>query len=851
MRTHSIQNILKVFLFFSVSAIVLFTTHFAAAYTPLPGSPLANRSHPRLLITQASIPTLRTAIAANYADKFQEYVDWAANPGTSKGGIGEVQHDPLRSYIVHQAFIYAMRTVPAISYPISPDAFGRLAIANLLKSLRGGSGLGYAAVLTYDWTYNIMTDGERSEITNLMLSRKINHPTLNNSIANPNTTPDRLFSSKYYEGLYSWYFGLAFWGDGLIDAQADAAMMTFYDVMLNYGNLDALNFVSEQSGGWSQWGGYSSWHPRTHMMLVNGWRTATGENYVARQELGKINGNAIGQYAKFIQYALDPHKYNKGYSYIRMGGAEMDEIALTHRSVREQLFYMPRMLDEAGLSSDAGLVRNFIDKYEAQWPTYKFFYLYGFLGVPSSIPAVTPDQRNLPHSLWSKNSGVFFARTGFNNPADGVFTVRDSHFRFDGHSGPDDDPGFSLNKFGPLVNTQQVAHRGYGNLWKYIGGEKKNIVYFEGDHGKLHFKSEWRATDLERASKGLGDYDWGGIEQVTVRDKKFYNVRVNRSRMFVDGVDHTREYVWLAGDNPSTDSDFLVVYDRTTAPTKPRWIYHVPWKPDDVLNETSFVDLTTGSGETDRIGTAYTGSNIIIKELNSVGGEKDNNDGTLDFTGGSGSHGVAFGKTLLPKNARVEVTRVAQFDVQVLNRQHELAIKTGRWQVAVLPTDTTSTDQRFLHVFETGDANLKTSMSNTSLIEVGNQMQGTWIERENSNRPNYVVLFNKEEGARQDIITYTVSGNGLVRHVLTGLKANTNYQITEISSGTTQNKPTETSVQSWDYKGVDINSTTGTVYFESTISGTHSYRLTPSGTVEDTISPNIPSNFRISRLFQK
>jgi len=844
MRNQSSHHILKRFSCFSMSVVVLLTAQIALAYTPLPGTPLADRSHPRLLITQASIPELRSAIAADYSDKFQEYVDWAQNPGGANGGITEVQHDPLRSYIVHQAFIYAMGTIPGISYPISPDAFGRLAIDNLLNDLRSGDELGYVAVLTYDWTYNAMTDGERSEVANLMLNRRIKHPNLNNSIANPNTTPDRLFSSKYYEGLYSWYLGLAFWGDGLIDAEADAAMSTYYDVMLNYGNLDALNFVAGQSGGWSQWVGYSSWHPRTHMILVNGWRTATGENYIASQGLGKINGNALGQYANLIQYAVDPHKYDNGYSYLRMGGAEMDEIPLGHRSVREQLFYMPRMLNEAGLSTDAGLVRNFIDKFEAKWPTHTFFYLYGFLGVPNSVPAVTPEQIGLPNSLWSKNMGVFIARTGFSSEADGVFTARDSHFRFDGHGGPDDDPGFSLNKFGPLVNTQEVAHRGYGNLWKYPGGEQRNIVYFEGDHGKPHFKSEWRSIDLERASKGLGDYDWGGIEQVTARNNDFYNVRVSRSRMFVDGVEHTREYIWLPGDNPVTDSDLLVVYDRTKAPSKPRWVYHVPWRPDDVLNETSSLDLTLGSGETGRIGTAYIGENIIVKELNGIGGEKDNRGGTLDLTGGSGAHGVAFGKTLLPKNARVEVTRVAQLDMQTRNRQHNLSIKTGRWQVTVLPTDT-NTDQRFLHVFETADANLKSAMSNTTLIEVGSQMQGTWIERENSNRPNHVVLFNKNAGAREGVITYTVSGNGLVKHVVTGLKASTAYQITDISNGGTQEKATEAGVQLWDYKGVDNNSATGTIYFESNISGTHTYRLTPTGTVEDATSPNAPSNVQI------
>ncbi|GEM_PF-2415503 len=845
------HNFLNKFLLITASVLVLLSTQLAEAYTPLPGSPLANRSHPRLLITQASIPTLRAAIAADsgYASKFQEYVNWAANPGDANGGITEVQHDPLRSYIIHQAFIYALGNVPGISYPISTSAFARLAIDNLLSSLNGGAELGYAAPLIYDWTYNAMTATERSQVATLMLNRTIKHSVFTHSIANPSINPQQMFSSKFYEGLYAWYLGLAFWGDGLIDAAADQAVDTFYDVMLNYGYLDAHNFVADQGGGWSEWNGYSSWHPRTLLVLINGWVTATNENYIAGNGLGKINGNAIKHYGEFIHYAVDPHKYfDSFYTYVRLGSAEIDETTFEHRSIREQLYLLPRMLFDAGLTNQAGLVRNFVDTYEVQWIQYPFFYLYGFLGVPNSVPSVTPTALGFPHSRWSKNIGTFFARTGFDSPADTVFHVTDGHFRFDGHGGPDDHPGFGLSKFGTLINTRYVAHRGYGNLDKYPGGQPKNIVYFEGDHtlarSSMHLPSE-----VEQASKGQGNFDHGGIEQTTVQDERFYHVRVDRTRMFQDGVKHTREYVFIPGENPTTDSDFLVVYDRTQAPSKPHWIYHVPWRPE-VSNHSSTEDLTTGSGEADRIGTAYIGSNVIVKELNSIGGEKDNKGGTADNTGGGVAHGVVFSHTLLPESARVEVTRVAKLDAQVLSRQHGVSMKSNRWQVDVIP-NSSSSEQRFLHVFETADANLKNTMTNTTLLEVGSQMQGAWIERENSSRPNHVVLFNKEEGERADVITYTVSGNGLVRHIVTGLKSSTIYQIEDLSNGSTQDKATELGVELWDYKGVETNNATGTIYFESTISGTHTYRLTPSGVAEDTIPPDTPSNVRISRVVQE
>jgi len=836
-------------LFISALWVLIVTVPMAFAYTPKAGSPLANRVHPRLLITPNSIPALRNAIATHYKSEFQDYVNWAAAPKVSDDSqIGEAGHDPLRSTIVHQAFIYALGQVPGISYPISTDAYARLAIDKLISNLNNGDSLAYVAALAYDWTYNAMTTTERAQIANLMLNRPISHKVVVHSLASPNFTPTELFSSRYYESFYAWYLGLALWGDGLVDTAADLAVDSFFNVMLNNGYLDAANFVSGHSGGFAEWVGYSSWHPRTHYVLVSGWHTATGENYVAGKGVGKINGNAMKSQAEFLHYAVDPHPYfGNEYTYVRMGGSETTDTSMNHRSMREQLYFLPRNFAEAGLSKEAGLVRYFIEKYKVAWPTYEHFYLWSFLGVPKAYPAVDPGTLNLPLWRWSKNMGTFFARTGFNSQADAVFHVNDGHFRFEGHSGPEDDPGFGLTKFGTLVNTREVAHRGYGNLDDYPGARQRNIVYFEGDHTKT-FVSMNSPTHVAQAELGTSDKDNGGIEQITVKDGDFYHVRVDRTRTFNDNVKHTREYVWVPGKNSAVDSDFLVVYDRTQAPSTPHWIYHVPWLPN-ATNHSSTQDLTTGSGLTDRIGTAYIGSNIIVKELNSLGDEKDNDHGTADFTGGAGAHGVAFSKTLLPKTARVEVTRIAQFDNDVLNRQHHLAIKSNRWQVDVIPTQTNA-DQRFLHVFETADANLKTAMAATSLLEGGSQLQGAWIQRASSNHPNFVILFNKEAGPQTGTLTYTITGTGTVHHIVTGLQASTSYQIKELN-GSTQDKTTEPGVSLWDYKGVATNTPTGTLFFQSTISGTQTYTLVPNGAVQDTTPPQTPSNLIISQLFDQ
>ena len=813
------------------------------AINPKDGSPLKNGTHPRMHITQDNIPEIRQTIQTYFFDKFQAYVNWAASADDNDDTniLSEAGHDPTRALMLHQAFIAALGTVPGISYPVSLDTYASRAINSLIRRLNRGDQLSYVAALTEDWTFNFQTGSERSQIANLMDTRTVTHKVFNHSIKNPVIQPEQMFSSKYYEGCYAWYQAIPFWGAGLIDSDADGALNTFKDDMLNYGYLDAQNFVSGNAGGFSEWVGYTSWHPRTHMLNLDAWHTATGEDYISQP--GTVNGNTLKNYPKFMRYALDPHKYfNTFFTYLRMGSAESTDPSLRHRSMREQIYLLPGVLHRAGMDNEAGLLHDMIDRYVVEWPSHEHQYLYPFLGEYRAVPKVTPEELNFPHSLWARNLGVFFARTGFSSPADGVFAAMDGHYRFDGHNGAEDYSGFVLTKFGTLVNTRHVAHRNYGNLSAYPGGYEENSVFFDGGHSKSH-KSMDAPAELQSAATGGGDFDWGGLEEVSRKDGYFYYVRSNRDRVLTDGASHVRDYLWLPGTDPENDSDFLVVYDRASAPSKSRWVYHVPWKPE-ATGFSSSIDISSGSGTSDRIGTRYSGAAIMVKELNSIGGEKDNDGASQDYTGGANAHGVAFVKTLLPQQIDVEVTRVAQFDNDVKKRQHELAIKTHRWQVAVIPQQTNSSE-RYLNVFQTADANTVTTMTSTTLVEVGSSMQGVFIQKENSSRPNFLVLFNKNNGTNTNAITYDISGSGITRHIITGLEPHTTYQIEDVvgSNSNISSRVTEPDVTMWDYKGQATNVQTGVLYFESTLSGSHRFKISKSGQ-QDTTPPSTPSGIK-------
>ncbi len=813
-------------------------------FSPTAGTPVGDGLHPRLLITQGNLPGLRTALSGYLWNHYQDYVNWASssNDNDKTNILYEAGHDPLRALMLHQAFIAAVGQVNGISYPISLQKYASRAIAHLIARLNAGDKLSFVAALTYDWTYNYQSDAQRQQIATIMDTRQLTHKVFTLTLKQPDFSPEQMFSSKYYEVFQPWFLGISLYGDGLVDADAQKSVNTFYSTMLHNGYLDAENFVAGNTGGWSEWIGYSSWHPRSHMLNILGWLTATGEDYISNG--GGLPGNALKNYPVYMRYAMDPHKYfNSYYSYVRTGDAEATDPSFRHRSMREQIYLLTGALQQAGMNDRAGLLRDMIEKYNVEWPSYKHYFLYGLLSKFQSIPAKTPADLNLKHSLWAKNTGVFFARTGFDKTSDGVFAVTDGHFRYDGHKGAFNKPGFLLNKFGPLVNTRHVAHRGYGNLSAYPGGYEDNVVKFDGGHLRTSLHYIKYPNQLADAASGAGDYDYGGIEEVSRADGSFYYVRSNRDRLYADGASHVRDYLWLPGTDPENDSDFLVVYDRASAPSKSRWVYHVPWKPE-ANGFSSSIDISSGSGTSDRIGTRYSGAAIMVKELNSIGGEKDNDGATQDYTGGANAHGVAFVKTLLPKQIDVEVTRVAQFDSDVKKRQHELAIKTHRWQVAVIPQQT-NTSERYLNVFQTADANIVNAMTPTTLVEVGSSMQGVFIQKENSSRPNFLVLFNKNNGINTNAITYDISGSGVTRHVITGLEPHTTYQIEDVvgSNSNLSSMVTQPDVTMWDYKGQATNVQTGVLYFESTLTGNHRFKISKSGQ-QDTAPPSTPSGVK-------
>jgi len=821
--------------------------NLAFAYNPDPDSPLGKKEHPRLLITKENIPTIKSSILADSVlkQRYQEYVNWAAQQttGSKENYINIAGHNIMAPPMISQALIAAIGPVDGITFPTGWDSqkYARTAFDTFKTRLDEGQELGFAAPLVYDWTYNYIFDNERKSAAQIMASRNIVHKLFSNyNLNNPQITPAEMFSSKYYECMNAYFIGLALWGDGYVDSQANTAVDTFYDDMINYGYLDAMEFTGAE-GGWNEWVGYASWHPKNHMVNIDVWRTATGESYISSKNIkvqGKVANNQLKLYPYLLHYAMDSHRYVNEpnspdkydtYTFVRTGSASTTDTALTHDEKIMELRFLPGILYEEGLTTQAGLVRDFIERYNVKFINYQQHWPFAFLGAAGSTKKVSPTEIGMKKYLWAKNQGTFFARTGFTDRADGVFTVNDAHFRFNGHYGADDFPGFSLNKYGDLVNSRYVAHRGYGNLEEYEGAFRDNVI----DYGVSEkYKEVNTAADLKSVLTGASGYDLGGIEQTTVNENIFYHVRVDRSRLY-SGITHNREYVWLPGSNPSNDADFLIIYDRSESSSQePKWNYHVPWQPD-AYNYDSVTDMKLGSGLTGRIGTKYSGSNIIIKELNGKGDEYDSDGGTASYVGGSQAHGVLFAKVLLPQKTNVEVTRIAEFNSEVFKRQANLAIKSHRWQVTVRSSDNSAGSKRFLNVMETGEETKHTSMVATSLLQTGT-FDGSVIARQSSTQPNYAILFNKDKGVYTGSISYSLSQYGIsgnTRNIIVGLDPAKSYTVRAGSQSFDVNPIGDSDL--WSYKDGGKVTKVGVIYFESSAT---EYTITEKGTVAQTCS---------------
>ncbi|MEK7153779.1 MAG: hypothetical protein AAB834_07555, partial [Patescibacteria group bacterium] len=278
---------------------------FDCAKEPYAGRPACRGEHPRLHITQDTLPYFQQKIATYYLSEYQAFVNWVdtnftVNEDRTKQGLMADFH----------ALIYLLGPINGITYGHSMTEYRDRAISIMLWAVNNNwvpradavsyTEDGYAKIaMAYDWVWTDITPVDRTTIANWLATTGLS--ILNNWSSNP----PWLFSSDYFGAIYPWYLGLAFYGDGIRDADSQTLVDSFNTWMLNGKWLDAQNWVARQNGGISQYGNYMLGHPVRHIINIDAWRTATGENYFA-QGTSVAGPDFIKNHPKLVLYTIKP-----------------------------------------------------------------------------------------------------------------------------------------------------------------------------------------------------------------------------------------------------------------------------------------------------------------------------------------------------------------------------------------------------------------------------------------------------------------------------------------------------------------------------------------------------------------
>src|SRR5215203_2169913 len=131
-----------------------------AAWVPIPGSPLANREHPRLLITSQSLPALKAKLSSGgvWHSDFQTWIGWADRQYGSALSVGAGD----RVFVAADyALVWLTYPVSGISYGHSREEYGSVARSLLMNlptlDVQVGNNFWYGMPIAYDWIFPLLS----------------------------------------------------------------------------------------------------------------------------------------------------------------------------------------------------------------------------------------------------------------------------------------------------------------------------------------------------------------------------------------------------------------------------------------------------------------------------------------------------------------------------------------------------------------------------------------------------------------------------------------------------------------------------------------------------------------------
>jgi len=719
--------------------------------------------HPRLHITQETLPYLREKIKNYYLSEYQRFVSWV----DADFDKDEVWYAGLMAD--YFAFIYLLGPIEGVSYQHNLSEYKQRAIEIMLTTassdLENPGGVGsekyhnshVSMARAYDWLYNKLTQEQREKIANWLAKAGL----LDLDCAR-RYEGISLFSSHYFGRVQPWYIGLAFHGDGINDSVAQELVDSFEELMLNGKWLDAQNWVARYKGGVSEIGHYGLFHPGAHIIQIDAWRTATGENYFSKGT-NIADAYFVRYYPLYILYRLKPAEPK-----LVLKWGEIDSGTKVHGRLLRMLVEPLKSVDTNMAALDRWIIENLnMDNEE-----FAFRNMFQIILGDRSIPAKSPGELGLPLTQYFEGIGMVIMRTGFDDLNDTVIAVGAPKYLLGGHSwfGYSQIPmGFTIDKYGPLV----IKRAGYAR-----GAEhRQNIIRFTDPSTELNGGFARGMNPPHNIQDYTTDSPWykGGVTKLETYSEtgEYDYIYMDLTRDYLpDRVsNYTRQFVYLR-PQANTYSDYIVIFDRTQT-TRPdiikRWEINMAYNPEINGQETQ---IREGKWE-------YTGADQIIIT----------NDIDPDPYSGKShpeAHGKLFIKTLLPQNVKIvkvggpghefenDAGENKGVNADYYHLREDGALFVGTYFVDVIPTEN-DTQEDFLHVLQTADANTTDGMVQTERID-GDTMVGAHIAS-SPGQSEWVVMFSKTE-ENQTQVNYSVTAwSPEIKHLIADLEPNRTYNI--------------------------------------------------------------------------
>ncbi len=333
-----IMKIIKYSLIFYFCFILRINVAPSQSYIPNSDSPIGKGEHPRLHITQETLPYFRDKIKNYYKSEYQAFVGWVDNNFYSDIARKSLMAD-------YHAFIYLIDHLDGINYRHTISEYGQRSIEIIMKSVnveeeeiqqkdRFHEGDYNIITRAFDWMWHELTNEQKEKIANWLADVGIKILTeRSKGILNGNVRA--LFSSTYYESPHPWYLGLSIYGSGIRDEDAQILVDSFEHLCLNGKWVDAENWAARNQGGVSEVGLYGFWHLIKHIEQIDSWRTATGENYFSKST-NVADAYLVQYYPQYILYRIKPFgKINSD----EPGGVEWNFIKIGQMDAGDRLGY--------------------------------------------------------------------------------------------------------------------------------------------------------------------------------------------------------------------------------------------------------------------------------------------------------------------------------------------------------------------------------------------------------------------------------------------------------------------------------------------------------------------------------